>query len=177
MKKLFIGASGLFGAIPGLAVIWKGIGSPPQYELLFGGVIEAFGVLSIIILWTNRKKLKAIPASKATNLAIILGVACFVFLVTYISLVTLCIVKHPTHGTVYYPLWTSGRIAELVTRAGGRWAALDKYGNYAIVSAINQMPVYVMMITTGLFLFVYQAIFTTLTLAFGALGFRAGRNI
>jgi hypothetical protein len=177
MKRLFIGASGIFAATPGLAIILKGTGTPPEYNYLFGGVIEALGALSIIILWINKGKIKRLPIRKITRVAIILSVVCFASLILYIGLFKFCVISHPAHGTVYYPLWTSGRIAELVGRTGGRWEALDRYGITPIYNAISQMPAYAITITTALLLFVYQAIFTSLTIAFGLIGFRGGRNL
>ena len=58
MKNLFLTFSGIFGAIPGLAVIQSGLGVPPNYNVLFGGFIEAFGVLTLLILWVNRNNIK-----------------------------------------------------------------------------------------------------------------------
>jgi hypothetical protein len=177
MKKLFTGASGLFAATPGIAIILKGIGTPPGYNYLFGGVIEALGGLCIIILWVNKGKIKRLPIRKITRVAIILGLVSFASLILYIGLFKFCVISHPAHGTVYYPLWTSGRIAELVGRTGGRWEALDRYGITPIYNAISQMPAYAITITTALLLFVYQAIFTSLAIAFGLIGFRGGRDL
>jgi hypothetical protein len=177
MKKLFLAASGLFSSIPGVTVILKGVGTPPEYEYIFGGVIEAFGALSLIILWVNRKGLKKVAKTKITTHAITLGILSFAFLVAYIALFNWCVVKHPTHGTVYYPLWLSGYAADVVAKAGGRWQALDRYGNHAVYAAIHKMPIFASVITTILLLLVYQGIFTTLTMAFGLLGFHAKQDL
>ena len=176
MKKLFLAASGLFAAIPGIAVIGKGIGTPPNYEILFGGVIEAFGTLSLLVLWANRNKLKKIKTPRITKLVIRLGVLSFISLIIYIGLFKYCVISHPTHDTAYFPLWTSGELAKYVERTGGRWAALERYGIYPIESAIQKMPPYAIIITTALLLFMYQMIFTSLTVAFGLLGFHKGKS-
>src|SRR5262245_52375170 len=140
MKKLFQASSALFSAIPGLTIIWKGIGTPPGHAILFGGVIEALGVFSLIVLLVNKRKLKRLAGRKVTKIAIILMGVCFVSIVVYIILLDFCVITHPTHGTAYFPLWTSGEIAAKVARAGGRYAALDRYGNYSVVDSINKMP-------------------------------------
>lgn len=176
MKKLFLAASALFAAVPGLMVISKGVGTPPDYEYLFGGVIEAFGTLSLLILWVNKNKLKEITPSRITKLAITLGTISFLSLIIYIALFKFCVVSHPTHYTAYYPLWTSGEIAKYVERTGGRWAALDRYGIYPIESAIHKMPPYAIPVTTAVLLFLYQMIFTSLTIAFGLIGFHKGKD-
>jgi hypothetical protein len=176
MKKLFLAASGLFAAVPGFAVMWKGIGTPPDYGYLFGGVIETFGSLSLIILWANKNKIKRLPTKKITKLAIKLGVLAFLFLAFYILLYEYCVKSHPTHDTVFYPLWTTGRVSELIANAGGRWEALDRYGYWPIYNGINAMPAYAIVITISILLFVYQAIFTALSIAFGLVGFHKGED-
>ena len=177
MNKLFLGISGLFASVPGFTIMWKGIGTPPGYSFLFGGTIEAFGSLALILLWMNRAKLKAIKPRKVVTSSIILGVASFVALVVYLALFNLCVVSHPTHHTVFFPLWTSGELAILVAKAGGRWSALDRYGYFGIYDAIKKMPFYALPFTAAVLLFVYQSIFTTLATAFGLVGFHKGKKI
>lgn len=177
MNKLFLGISGLFASVPGFTIMWKGIGTPPGYSFLFGGAIEAFGSLALILLWMNRVKIKAIKPRKVVISAIILGVASFVSLVVYLTLHNLCVVSHPTHHTVFFPLWTTGELATLVARAGGRWSALDRYGYFGVFGAIKKMPFYALPVTAAVLLFFYQSIFTTLAIAFGLVGFHKGRKI
>ena len=82
MKKIFVAASAAFAAIPGVAVIASGLGTPPGsgYRWLFGGVIEAFGALALLILWINRSKLRRISKRRITRAAIILCGVCFIFI-------------------------------------------------------------------------------------------------
>jgi hypothetical protein len=177
MKKLFLAVSASFAAIPGFAVMWKGIGTPPDYSFLFGGVIEAFGSLALILLWMNRVKIKKAKSERIVRSAIILGVASFLSLVVYLALFNLCVVSHPTHHTVFFPLWTSGDLSKLVSNAGGRWAALDKFGHFGIYSAVNKMPFYALPVTSAVLLFFYQSVFATLAVAFGLVGFHKGRRV
>lgn len=176
MKKLLLSVAGIFAAIPGLTVIQSGIGVPPGFKLLFGGVIEAFGTFSLLLLWVNRKKLKRQAAHKTTKLAIALAALCLILIALYITLFNFCIVEHQ-RGTAYYPLWTSGKIADMVSRAGSRKAAIEKYGIAAVVQAIDEMPGISLELTTVILLFFYQAIFTILSLMFGLLGLYEGKQI
>src|SRR5229473_8121541 len=176
MRKLFLGISGAFGAVPGFAIMWKGIWTPPDYGFLFGGAIEAFGSLALILLWMNRVKVKAVKPGKIVKSAIILGVASFIVLIVYLALFNLCVISHPTHHTVFFPLWTSGELGSLVTKAGGRWNALDRYGYFGVYSAVQNMPFYALPVTSAILLFFYQSIFTTLTIAFGLVGYHKGKN-
>jgi hypothetical protein len=176
VKKILLATSAAFGAIPGLAVIKSGLGTPPGHKLLFGGVIEAFGALSLMLLWINRNKIKRRSIRKVTKLVIIFALLCFVFLTLYVSLFSFCVIDHK-RGTAYYPLWTSGTIADMVTKAGSRRAAIEKYGIASIVEAIDEMPGVAIVLTTVILLFIYQGVFTTLSVMFGVLGFYVGKQI
>jgi hypothetical protein len=176
MKKLLLAVAGVFGAIPGLTVIQSGIGAPPGYKVLFGGVIEAFGTLSLLLLWVNRKKIKRLAARRVTKRTLALASVCFAFIALYITLFSFCVVVHQ-RGTAYYPLWTSGKIADMVARAGSRKAAIERYGIAAVAQAIDEMPGIPLELTTIVLLFIYQGIFTTLSIMFGLLGFYEGKQL
>lgn len=173
MKKLFLSVSGVFGVIPGVTILLSGLLVPPGKKLLFGGVVEAFGALTLIILWVNKDKLAKFSSTKATKWSIVFGILFFIFLVIYLLLNSFCVVQHETEtrGTVYYPLWTSGDLTEMVKEAEGRYAALDMYGRDAVIEETHKSEIS-LVLTTIILLFVYQAVFSTLTTAFGILGFR-----
>jgi hypothetical protein len=171
MKKLFLTLAGVVGSIPGIAVWQSGLGTPPDKNLLFGGVVQAFGAISLLLLWVNRAKLKLIPKPKITRLVVYLIVTCFAMLSIYLWLFGLTVVQHEFRGTAYYPIWTSGEIAIMVESAdNSRYYAIEKYGIDAVKEAIHKMPNAALAITTIVLLFIYQAIFSTLTIAFGVLG-------
>lgn len=179
MKKLFLAASGLFATVPGLTILWKGIGTPPGYIHLFGGLIEALGAISFITLWANQSKLKRIRPHRITRIAVLLCFGSFLSIVLYLGLFNFCVVGDPIRHTVYFPMWTSGEIAEMINASGSRYQTLQDNGFAAVYYKIRQMPYYPLAITvtTGLLLFLYQAIFTTLTTAFGVLGFHKGKRL
>jgi hypothetical protein len=172
MKKLFLTASALFSAIPGIAIIISGLGAPTDYKVLFGGVIEAFGTLSLLILSLNRTSILSMTLKKVTKIAIWLGVFSFISLSVYVVLFSYSVVTVTGRGSVYYPIYTSGRIAEMINRAGSRPAAIQRYGIAAVSEAIDEMPGTPLALTTILLLFIYQSVFTSLALAFGFLGIR-----
>lgn len=173
MKKLFLALAGAAGAIPGIAVWQSGLGTPPgEFNgRLFGGVVEAFGAASLLLLWVNRVRLRSLPKRTVTKLSVYMILLCFVLLAVYIWLFGLTVVKHEFRGTVFYPLWTSGELAKIVkAAANSRYYAIEKYGIDAVIEAIQKMPSWSLAVTTIVLLFVYQAIFSTLTIAFGMLG-------
>lgn len=179
MKKVFLAASGVFASIPGIGIIVSGLGTPPGYAKLFGGVIEAFGALTILLLASSKGSVQKLSARQAVKFAIILAAVSLCLLVVYLQLAGFCIVAHPIHGTVYYPLWTGGHLSEMIDRAGGRYAAVDRYGFYPVSKAIQQASgsSFSLGFTTALLLLVYQGIFTTLAAAFGILGLRSDKNV
>ncbi len=170
MKAFFLAVSGVFGVIPGLAIMLGELGTPPEKNGLFGGVVEAFGVLTLIILWVNRGKIAKLSRSKVTKVTIVLGILCFVFLGGYLGLFEFCVIKHEFRGSAYFPLWTSGKIGTMVESGPGRSAAIDHYGIDAVREAIREMPTYALSLTSAVLLLVYQGVFTSLTAAFGLLG-------
>jgi hypothetical protein len=176
MRKLFLAIAGIFAAIPGLAIIQSGIGVPPGYKLLFGGVIEACGAFSLLVLWVNQKKLKRFSPIRISRYSIRMGLLFLAFLILYILLYKFCVIEHP-RGTAYYPLWTNGEISTMIARAGSRRAAIEEYGIAAVILAIDKMPSMAINITTVVLLLIYQSVFTSLTMAFGLLGLYKGAPI
>lgn len=177
MRKLFLAASSLFSTIPGLAVIGSGIGTPPGHKVLFGGVMEAFGVLGLLILWINKHKLKKSTPSKISRWAIALGIIGFLSLGAYLVTYNYCVITVGNREPVYYPLWLSGDAATKIAEKGGRIAAINYHGSGGVQAIIDKSPGIALPLTTVLLLFLYQAIFTALALAFGLLGFHGGRDI
>jgi hypothetical protein len=176
VKKFLLATAAVFGAIPGLTVMQSGIGTPPGYQVLFGAVIEAFGTLGLLVLWTNRKRIKRLSYRRITRLSLVLASACFGFLIIYIIVFQNCVVVHP-RGTAYYPILIAGKTADLVKRAGSRRAAIERYGIDAVKGAIDEMSGWYVPVTTVSLLGIYQGIFTTLSLCFGLLGFYDGKQL
>lgn len=177
MRRLFLAVSGMFAAVPGFAIMWKGIGTPPDYGFMFGGVIEAFGSLTLILLWMNRAKIKAGKPKTIIVTTIVLGIASFISLTTYLVLYSFCIISHPQHHIVFFPLWSSGDLSILITEAGGRYKALDQFGYSSVYGAVQDMPFYAIPVTAAVLLFFYQAIFTPLAAAFSLVGFHKGEKL
>jgi len=173
LKKLFVATSGIFAAVPGIAVILKGVGTPPEYALMFGGVIEAFGSLAFLILLINKGAIKKLERGTVTKWAIGLGVVCFMSLSVYVWLYRLCVVPFGADTYFYFPLWADGELARLVANAGSRSGAIEMYGPATVYEALEQMSSLSFALTTVTLLLVYQAVFTSLTVAFGLLGFYA----
>lgn len=172
MKKIFMGAAAAFGVIPGLATVAKGLAAPPHAKLLFGGFVEAIGAAILIMLWINRNELQKLAQGKLICLVVLMFIGSFAAFVCYLAMYDWCIVTDPQFGTVIYPLWATGDLATVIRRAGGRWAALDLYGTYAIVTSVERSSSVVWALTLGSVFLLYQGIFSFATIAFGLLAAR-----
>jgi len=178
MSALFKSVASLFALVPGVAVLRIGLGAPPNEEKLFGGVIEAAGALTLLVLWVGRDRLKQWSTARAKRWAIGLAVTSIVLLMIYLLLFRTCVIGHELYPgrTFYYPLLLSGRSARMVAMAGSRYQAIERYGPDAVQSALGALTT-ARTFTSALLLIVYQAVFTTLTAAFGILGFHGGKDL
>jgi hypothetical protein len=166
MRKILHAATAVFILIPGLVIILTGLGTPPTYKILFGGIVEAIGVLVLLLLWTNRERIRRMEKPKITNLSKNCAILFIVALILYIIIYDYCVINVEDRATVYFPLWSTGELADLIERAGSRYEAVIKYGKDAIIKATQSMSL-VMSITTIVMLLVYQTIFTSIVIAFG----------
>jgi predicted permease len=175
LKKFFVATAAAAGAVPGATILATGVGTPPETKVLFGGVMEAIGALSLLLLWVNRDKIKKLRSRKITRLSITLAFLFVVCLGVYIILLRICVVTIPLASqgqqveAVYFPIWTSGDLGEMVHRSGSREAAVHNYGPDGVHNAIRKMPSFALPATSVILLLTYQAPFTFLTIAFGLL--------
>lgn len=169
MKTTLKAAAAIFGVLPGFGVLQSGLGVPPEegMKLIFGGIIEAFGVLSLLLLFVNRTAIQRWSKRVVTRKAAILASVTFILLLGYLGLYHYCVVTSDPRGTVYFPFWNGGDLATMVSEAGGRAAAIDMYGRYAVYEAVQSMGEFPAILTTGILLVLYTSVFTCLTLAFG----------
>lgn len=171
MKRLFATLSAILAVTPGLTIILLGIGVPPQSKGLLGGITEAIGGIVLLIVYVNRKRIVRLSKSKlnrAVGMLILISI-CSVGL--YILLLKHCVIIHPTHHSIYFPIVTTGRMAQIIDSVGSRYRALDIYGHHSISTEMLSMPAYGFLIslTTLLFVLLQQGIANTLVAAFALL--------
>ena len=169
MNKALKAAAGIFAILPGLAVLQGGLGVPPEQgmKLIFGGTIEAFGVLSLLLVAINGAWIRSLSRRVVTIATIIIGVLGFALLLAYIGCYQYCVVTVDPRGTVYFPLWNGGDLARMVSDTGSRSAAIEKYGRYAVYEAAKGMGELPAVETNAVLLLLYTGVFTSLTWAFG----------
>jgi hypothetical protein len=177
MKTLFAGLTASLLSLPGIAIMISGLGTPPGRSVLFGGIMEAAGVLILALLLLNRKRIKQKSPGSITWLA----AGCFLFflfsLYAYWAQHEYCLVtstkqNYAEYGPVYYPLITNGQIEKDIETHGSRRAVVDRYGPRAVAEDLNKMPgIERARLTTDFILSIsYQLVFSFLAGTFGLIG-------
>ena len=167
----------LFHLIPGIAILLEGIKTPPGNKILFGGVTEAFGVLSLFLLYICTNKIKNINDRKIIKWAIGLAICTFVFLAAYLCVFDYCVVPYDYEGkqySAYFPIYLDANLRKMMEDDNGRdmgklWA-INKYGITEINDQIKAKSIY-LTITTILLLSLYQGTLLPIAIAFGIIGF------
>jgi hypothetical protein len=177
MRKLFLAASGLFAAIPGLAVLLNGAGLPPGQSALFGGALEAFGALTLLLLWANKSRVRRLKQTTVTKYTLLLAGGAFISLCVYVILIALYVAKAPGRTPVLFPLVSSDSIAALVESAGSRDATLLSDGSAEVWRIIHKTAPIGLAVTTAVLLLLCLAAFVPLTAAFGLVGIKSGADL
>lgn len=167
MKALLKTTAVAFGLLPGIVIIQSGLGVPPGRGVLFGGGVEAVGIIALLVLKINSAAIKTWSRSTITRLTIALTASAFAALLVYMVVYGRCVISQEPRGTVYFPLWTTGERSELVSAAGGRAAAIEAYGRYAVYQAVKRNGDVPTLIRDVILLVNYAGLFTLLTLASG----------
>ena len=170
-------ASGVFAVVPGIAILTSNVGVPPNSsKALFGGVIEALGVFTLMILWLNRDWVKNAPLKKVNKLAFI-SIITFIFcLFTDIFLYNYLVVGVENSDSLFFPLWANGELNNGMTQFGSRNELITQWGRddvYKVIQSSSNIP---LLVTTIIMLFLYQLTFVSLTFSFGLLGIKSSND-
>ena len=170
-QRLLASASAAVGVIPGFTVMAVGLGAPAGRQVLFGGVMEAIGALTLLTAWANRARIQKWSLNKTNKTIKILGAAAVSALVLYLIAFQAYVFELPGRAQVIYPLVPRGAVAEAIATAGGRAAAITYNGAGEMNAMIFAHPIGVALTIVTLLL-LFQAIFTCLTAAFAVAAIR-----
>src|SRR5437667_7234 len=116
-----------FAIVPA-GIAMGGIGVPPQQEILFASTLSILAVIAVGVAYQNRYGIWRQPIAHLSRLFLVAGGVSAGLLIGYLLVYNLCVVQHPTYkDKVVFPLWLSGKIAEMVRIAGSRYGAVDMY--------------------------------------------------
>jgi hypothetical protein len=167
-------ASGVFAVIPGIAVLTSNVGVPPNSsKALFGGVIEAIGVLTLMILWLNKSWIKKNSIKNINKLSFISVLVFVISLFTYIFLFNYLVVEVENSDSVFFPLWSNGELEANILKFGSRNELINQWGRddvYKVIQSSSETP---LLITTLILLFNYLLTFLSLTFSFGILAIKS----
>jgi multisubunit Na+/H+ antiporter MnhB subunit len=161
-------ASSTFGLLPGICIMLTNIGLPPGLSnVLFGGIVEAAGALTLLLLAIRRKNIRAISGKRITRLSVLFFLCFLMSFFGYIFLYFSSIVHNSVWDTtIYFPLWSTNDLRDAVERFGSRNDAITNYGPDAIRNMIMENPT-LLTVSKLLLAVLYLAIFESLTLSFG----------
>jgi hypothetical protein len=168
MGVLLLALAGLIAIGPCAVAMATGIGVPPQQGVLFGATELTLATLVAGLAYQNRYNVWLQPADRLTRLLVIAGALAGTSLIGYLFVYNLCVVEHPVYGDkLLFPLWATGKLAEMVQKAGSRYGAVDTYGLAAVFDAISEMPGATYALTLGTLLLLYApALATAAAMAF-----------
>jgi len=160
----------LFLLVPGVVVLGTDLGVPPGERVVFSAVTEALGVLMFVLLRVNRVSISTLKKKHLTIVSSALALTGILFLVIYLFVYELTVIKHPIRGDAYFPLILNGQLEEMVVSAGSRMGAIEKYGIDAVKDAIEVSATSFASkhaFATAILLLLYQLIFLPLAAAYG----------
>lgn len=176
LKKLsdfYSMASGVFAVIPGITILISNMGVPPdQSKTLFAATVEALGVLALLLLWINKKWVKQKSLATVTRMSIYAITVFLISLFLYLFLFGYLVVEADNSESLFFPLWASGELKTSLEQFASREELIREYGRddvYKIIQSSSKIP---LLITTLIFLVIYQLIFVSLTFSFGILGIK-----
>lgn len=173
LSNFFSLISAVFATIPGIAVLISNIGVPPDTsKTMFAGTIEALGVLTLLILWTNKKWIQESSIKSITRLAIYSTVLFMVSLFSYLFLYGYLVIEPVNSSPVFFPLFPMGELQEGLEKMGSKYELIQEWGRDDVYKIIQSSSKTTLMLTVLLLLFIYQLIFVSLTFAFGILGIK-----
>ncbi|SEO94658.1 hypothetical protein [Mucilaginibacter sp. OK283] len=172
-KTILKAGSGVFATIPGLAVLLSNIGVPPDSsKYLFCGIIESFGVFTLLILRFNSGYFKSLSVKTINLLAIVSIVTFGLTLFFYLFLFNQYVVGYKDSKSVFFPVWPQGELRQGLQETGSKANLIREWGRDDVRTVIQSSSSAMLNYSMLLFLLIYQLIFVSLTFAFGILSIR-----
>lgn len=176
--EIYKSASAVFGILPGIAILITNLGVPPDTsKLLFAGVIEALGVLTLLVLWTNREKVVAISAPNITRYALWAAGLFLISLFAYLFLYGQYVVQVPYSDPLLFPLWPQNELQQGLNQFGSKSALIQNWGPDDVHWVIQSSSSASLQLTGLVFLLNYLLLFISLTFAFGILGIKNSGSV
>ena len=174
IEDIFKWASAAFALIPGLIVMSTNLGTPPGIaKELYGGIIEAAGAFTLLLLTLNKNSIRQMPVQKINKVSITMIILFVIFLLTYITFFNTQVIYNDKYDTkFFFPLWYGADLEYMVSKAGSKYNSIAAYGPQAVNDGIKNSQTY-LEFTRIIFTVLYIATFESIVIAFGLLGLRS----
>ncbi|WP_373492649.1 hypothetical protein [Aquiflexum sp.] len=173
LGEIYKSASAAFGLLPGIAILITNLGVPPDTSrYLFAGIVEAMGILTLLLLWTNKASIKKIRATKISKRAIISAVLFLLCLFLYLFLYGQYVVKVPHSDPLLFPFWPQGELYSGLIQHGSSYELIQNWGRDDVYKVIQSSSSASLQFTVLILLLVYVLVFVAITYAFGILGIK-----
>jgi hypothetical protein len=176
MIKVIKAAAAVFAALPGVAALLAGLGSPPDMAIVFGSMSTIAGVITVLVLYVRRHRISRLSQVKLRNVAIATFCALVLVVLAYMAIFEPCCVmgtrdENIQYGRVFFPLWTTGDLNQRIDAVGGRKAFVDRYLAKSAVQQLDKMPGIALarLTTTTILLILFCLIPILATCSFGVL--------
>lgn len=178
IQTTFKWASASIAVIPGLTIILTDLGTPPNIsKYLYGGIVEACGAFTLLLLFLNKKKIEESSAKTINRTSILMFVLFFISLLSYIVIFNTQVIYSTQYDIkFFFPFWYGKDLSYMISQAGSKYNAIASYGPQAISDGIMNSQPYVE-ISSVIFTVMYVLIFEFLVLGFGLLGLRVSDNL
>jgi class 3 adenylate cyclase len=149
--------AGLIAIVPAVTSMLLEDGVPPHQGRLFGVTELILSAATTALVARNRSASYGKRGNELTRHAISLGTAGILAL-SYMFLYNTYVIEHPLYGEkLLFPLWSGGRLLQMIQRSGSRYGAVEKYGLAAVFDATNEMSGSAYAITLLLFLILFAS--------------------
>jgi hypothetical protein len=133
--------AGLIAIVPAAAAMSGDVGVAPQQGFLFGTAALTVAAVAIGVSYQNRFAIWRTPSARLTRRLAFVAVGAGVGFVAYLLLYSLCVVESATYeAKLLFPIQPTGKLAEMIARAGSRFQAMETYGLAAVFDAISEAP-------------------------------------
>lgn len=169
MRNFLMALAGIVALIPGANVFLGGKWAIPPIEgadVLFTSMATAGGGLAIAALFLYRKSLRKRSKRYLLSWALRVFVFACICVVVTLGVYDFCVVTVSGRGRFYFPIVTSGGLSERIERAGGRAAAVSRYGAHPVQEDIDRSPTLWKTTTTTILLATYSLAFCGLCASF-----------
>jgi hypothetical protein len=173
VQSLFKWGSATVALIPGFTIILTNLGTPPGIsQYLYGGIVEAIGVFTLLLFLLNDLQIKKIAQRRIIFLSTIMFFLFIISLLSYIAIFNCQIVYVREYNEkIFFPFWYQDDLAYMILNAGGKYNAIKKYGPQSIIDGINNSEFY-LELTRIIFTILYLSIFEFLIIGFSLIGFK-----